>query len=152
MSQHTTQAYKGCSESVCEAKLLSRSRLSPLWMRWSSALYDDTKTWISPGAAMTGLKSANVPEPLNTSVACVLKRQIHLFQSTHMTYVALCDALNNMWCDLGKPVGCCAGTFSGNSKNRLNAIFFVKIPFSLKYYSTTSFLSSLKISWQNSLV
>ncbi len=33
----------------------------------------------------------------------------------------------HLWCDLGKPVRCRAGTFSGNSKNRLDV--FIKLLF-----------------------
>jgi len=50
-----------------------------------------------------------------------------------------------------KPVGCRAGMFS--VKSRLSvSFFFIKIGFLLHYYSITSCLSSLNISWENSLV
>ncbi len=50
----------------------------------------------------------------------------------------------HLWCDLGKPVGRRAGTFSGNSKNDA-CLFFVKIRFSLNYYSITSSIISENI-------
>jgi len=56
-----------------------------------------------------------------------------------LTYAAfICDAI---WEKL-----------SVKSKYRLNVSFLVKIGFLLNYYSITSCLSSLNISWENSLV
>ncbi len=145
--QITEQYATGCSWSAFEfandfsvrgIKLLSLFIHAKLLWATFSVKHKIKKLW-----KLCGLLFSMLSLQTGTGACSFKCNHTNIINTVHLTCNLIQFFWSHMWCNFWKTVGCHAGTFSGNSKNRLNVnfcqnlvfiIFFFFLSFSRSFY------------------